>query len=107
MSSSGRLPFRLRYRTIVLLLALVVILWSGFSYWSEYSENAARLARERLAPPVGVPCQIVLGIDDSITGTIVDQSERWIVLAPQSSNDKSGSRIWIPRERVLLIRVER
>ncbi len=124
MSTSVKSPFRLRYRTIVLLLALVVILWSGFSYWSEYSENAARQARERLAPPLGVRCHVVfsggdLGIENmppthaevngttnSVSGTIVDQSERWIVLAPQSSNDKSGSRIWIPRERVLLISVD-
>ncbi|TWU29712.1 hypothetical protein Pla144_04910 [Bythopirellula polymerisocia] len=109
---------------MVLLLALMVILWSGFSYWSEYSDNAARIARERLAPPVGVRCQIVfsgedLGIErmpptpamvngatNSVTGKIVDQSERWIVLASESTDERSATKIWIPRERVLLIRVD-
>ncbi|QEG37877.1 hypothetical protein Pr1d_52250 [Bythopirellula goksoeyrii] len=109
---------------MVLLLALLVIFWSGFSYWSEYSENAARVARERLAPPLGVRCQVVFsgadlgienmspafgtvnGVENFVLGTIIDQSERWIVLAPQSEGEKATERIWIPRERVMLIRVE-
>lgn len=124
MATAGKSPFRLRYRTIVLLLALVVILWSGFSYWSEYSDNAARVARERLAPPLGVRCQIVFsgadlginnmppafgtvnGVENFVLGTIIDQSDRWIVLAPESAGEKAAERIWIPRERVLLIRVD-
>lgn len=109
---------------MVLLLALLVIFWSGFSYWSEYSENAARVARERLAPPLGVRCQVVfsgadLGIENMspafgtvngaknfVTGKIVDQSERWIVLSSEPVNEQSAEKIWIPRERVMLIRVE-
>ncbi len=122
MSSSNRSLFRLRYRTLVLLLALAVIFWSGFSYWSEYRENAARLARERLSPPMGISCQIVfsgndLGIErmppspatvngssNSLTGKIVDQSDRWIVFAPQDSD--ATTKVWIPRERILMIRVK-
>lgn len=122
MSTPLRSRFRPRYRTLVLLMAMAVIFWSGFSYWSEYRENAARLARERLAPPLGIHCQILFSgaelgtknmpptpatansAENSISGQIVDQSDRWIVLAPHE--EAPTTRIWIPRERILLIRVD-
>lgn len=108
MSTVPRPLFRIRYRTIILLMVVAMILWSGFSYWTEYSDNAARRARDLLAPPLGVLCRIELAADNQadVLGQIIEQSERWIVVQP-SSNPKTPNTpthpIWIPRERVLLI----
>jgi hypothetical protein len=89
-------------------LAVGMIVWSAFSYWTEYSENSARRARELLAPPLGVDCMITL--DDSEAkrygGKIVRQSDRWIVLKPAPSRilpDFPTFNVWIPRERILSI----
>jgi hypothetical protein len=102
--------FRVRYRTIILLMVVAMILWSGFSYWTEYSENATRRARELLAPPVGVRCRIELIAENKadILGEIIEQSERWIVVQPSGDSegpDAPTKTVWIPRERVLLIEV--
>lgn len=110
MSVAPRPFFRIRYRTALLLLAAAMVLWSGFSYWSEYSENAARRAREMLAPPLGVGCTITLdtGEYQQFNGKIVEQSERWIVLQqPPETNAPNTPRpnVWIPREQVLTIQV--
>jgi hypothetical protein len=112
MSTSPRSLFRVRYRTIILLMVVAMILWSGFSYWTEYSENAARRAREMLAPPVDVPCRIELDAANKadVLGEIIDQSERWIVVQPSRNPDTPNTPtypVWIPRERVLLIEVSR
>lgn len=112
MSTASRSLFRVRYRTIILLMVVAMILWSGFSYWTEYSENAARRARELLAPPIGVMCRIDLGAEGEpdVVGQIIEQSERWLVVKP--SRDEGGpdaptKTVWIPREKVLLIEVAR
>ncbi len=111
MATAPRSIFRIRYRTAILLLALAMILWSGFSYWSEYSENSARRARELLAPPVGVNCSVsVSGNEPALwRGKIIEQSERWIVLQqfpdPKTPN-LVRNRVWIPRERVESIEIQ-
>jgi hypothetical protein len=110
MSTAPRPFFRIRYRTALLLLAAAMVLWSGFSYWSEYSENAARRAREMLAPPLGVGCTITLdtGEYQQYNGKIVEQSERWIVLqqpVEQNASTNPPPNVWIPREQVLMIEV--
>jgi hypothetical protein len=111
MSPAHRPFFRVRYRTIILLMVVAMILWSGFSYWTEYSENAARRARDLLAPPVGVFCRIELNAEKAaISGEIIDQSERWIVVQPSRNPESPNtptSPVWIPRERVLLIEVSK
>jgi hypothetical protein len=110
MSTTPRPFWRIRYRTAILLLVLAMVLWSGFSYWSEYSENAARRARDLLAPPQGPHCAITLDVEgrERLFGTIVEQSERWIVLREthgEGSPTESRRTVWIPRERVLLIEI--
>jgi cytoskeletal protein RodZ len=110
MSTASRSLFRIRYRTIIMLMVVAIILWSGFSYWTEYSDNAARRARELLAPPLGVECSIELAGTElpSVVGTITDQSERWLVVQPSRSPDTPTAptnAIWIPRERILTIEV--
>lgn len=108
MATAPRTRYRPRFRTILLLFAVAMILWSGFSYWAEYSENAARRARERLAPPLGVECVIKLDSPNATLeqGIIIDQSDRWIVFqqADQGeSEDEPDKKLWIPRERILSI----
>jgi hypothetical protein len=110
MSTAPRPFWRIRYRTAILLLALAMVLWSGFSYWSEYSENAARRARDLLAPPVGLGCTITLdtGEYQQLNGKIIDQSDRWIVLqqsADPNAPNNPRPNVWVPRERVLTIEV--
>jgi hypothetical protein len=110
MSTAPRPFFRIRYRTALLLLAAAMVLWSGFSYWSEYSENAARRAREMLAPPTGANCTITLDTEQhpQFHGKIIEQSDRWIVLhQPADRNAPNNPRpnVWIPRERVLTVQV--
>ena len=106
MSAFPRPPFRLRYRTLVILMALLVILWSGVSYWMEYTENAAQRARELLAPPLSVTCNVELEGGKSFHGKILEQSERWIVLEPPPNTESKSRRTWIPRERILFIKMD-
>jgi hypothetical protein len=109
MSTAPRPFWRIRYRTAILLLALAMVVWSLFSYWSEYSENAARRARDLLAPPLGVECTITLdtGEYQQYYGRIIEQSERWVVLQQSAKPNGPAPRpnIWIPRERILTIEV--
>lgn len=93
-------------------MVVAMILWSGFSYWTEYSENAARRARDLLAPPVGVFCRIELDAENKpdVLGEIIDQSERWIVMQPSRNPESPNTPtnlVWIPREKVLLIEVSK
>jgi hypothetical protein len=87
-----------------------MVVWSAFSYWKEYSENSVRRARELLAPSSGANCTITLdGMDAVARGKIVDQSDRWIVLQQEPTVDtpnSPGKKLWIPRERVLLIEID-
>jgi hypothetical protein len=109
MSTAPRPFWRIRYRTTILLLALAMVVWSLFSYWSEYSENAARRARDLLSPPLGVGCKITLdtGEYQQLSGKIIEQSDRWIVLQPAEQDAPTNPRpnVWIPRERILTIEV--
>ncbi len=107
MASAPRSFFRIRYRTAILLLAVGMILWSGFSYWYEYSENSARRARELHAPPLGVTCTVKAISAEQLewTGKIIEQSERWIVLQTAPDHNNPMKHVWIPRERIESIAV--
>ena len=88
-----------------------MIVWSAFSYWTEYSENSVRRARELLAPPLGANCSIKASGNQSMLyhGKIVEQSERWIVLqltADDPTLNPLAKQVWIPRERIEAIEIE-
>lgn len=118
MSENGKNWFRLRWRTLFLLVIAGAVGWSAYSYWSEYSEHAARKAREMMAPTVGAQCTAIfrkaeLGLDSSrltpmeiqgvtnyVRGKFVQLNDDWIVLATPEEQQ-----LWIPREHVLLLRV--
>ena len=112
MSENGRTWFRLRWRTLFLLVIAGVVGWSAYSYWAEYSDIAARRAREMMAPPVGAKCTVELnGDDEAVTGRFVMLNDTWIVFREVTSTGRkpsssSSQRIWIPRDSVRLIRVE-
>lgn len=122
MSSNGRRSlFRFRIRTILLFLVLVIVAWSAFSYWTEYQEIAERKAREMLAPAHGAQCTAIfrrteLGVEtsrlfsaevdsvgNSVSGKFVQLNDQWLVLTSLDTEEE----YWIPREHVLLLRVER
>ena len=111
MSAAPRSMFRIRYRTIILLMVVGLISWSAFSYWKEYSENSARRARELLAPPLGVRCRVEFDATHgrpSLLGQIVQQSDRWIVLEVDPEDpSRPAPQFWLPREQVLLIEIFR
>ncbi len=113
--------FRFRIRTLLLGLILVVVGWSGYSYWVEYRQQAHRAARELLSPPLGATCTVIftheaLGLESgSVQATQIHSRENylrgrfalsngeWIVLDPLTGQ---GPQQWISRKHVLLIRVE-
>jgi len=119
MPENGKTWFRLRWRTLFLLVVLSAVAWSAYSYWSEYSEHATRKAREMMAPSVGAECTAILrkdelGLDSSrlmpmeiqgvtnyVRGKFVQLNDDWIVLATPSKQQ-----LWLPRQHVLLLRVE-
>lgn len=120
MPENGKTWLRLRWRTLFLLAIAGVVGWSGYSYWSEYSERTALKARELMSPTVGARCAVVFtaaalglernppgpaeinGASNAAYGNFVMQNDQWIVL-DQGANKP---RIWIAREHVMLIRVE-
>lgn len=104
MSRNGKTRFRPRWRTLLLLLLIGIVLWSAYSYWSEYSEQAARKARELMAPAVGSKCTIELSENESVTGIFAQLNDEWVVLS-EVTND-SPAETWIPREKVQRMRVE-
>jgi len=104
MPENSKSWFRLRWRTLLLLIVLGAVAWSGYSYWSEYSEQAARKARELMAPAVGANCKIELGDKNSVSGIFVKLNDEWIVLSEDSTDSKAET--WIPRENVQRMRVE-
>ncbi len=84
-----------------MLALLAAIAWSGYSYWAEYSELAARKAREMMAPAVGATCKIqVQGSDEMVSGKFVKLNDDWIVLS-----NGQGRQEWVPRGRVQMMRV--
>lgn len=105
MSTNGKTWFRLRWRTMFLLVIAAIVGWSGYSYWSEYSERAARKARELMAPVVGASCEIELGEGEAVSGTFVKLNDEWIVVSQSKAGSKSET--WIPREKVQRMRVRR
>ncbi|MEM8943879.1 MAG: hypothetical protein AAGD11_01755 [Planctomycetota bacterium] len=119
MPESGKSWLRVRWRTLFLLVIATIVGWSAYSYWQEYREQAAKRARELMAPSVGKTCWVIFrnaesgidrakygpasieGTENSVRGTFVKLNDEWIVLrAP------SNEQLWIPREHVLLMRVE-
>lgn len=88
-----------------LLVIAGVVGWSVYSYWSEYSEAAAKRARESMAPAVGASCTLTLRDSQTLVGTFVKLNDEWIVLQPDG--DSAKQEIWIPRESVSHMRVER
>jgi|GEM_PF-1719919 len=119
MAENGKAWFRLRWRTLFLLVVLGAIGWSAYSYWSEYSEQATRKARELMSPTVGTQCTVIFrneelgleqamltpmvidGVQNSVRGTFVKINDDWVVLA-----SAQGEQFWVPREHVLLLRIE-
>jgi len=120
MPETGKTRFRPRWRTLFLFTVLGAICWSAYSYWSEYSERAARKARDLMAPAVGAQCTVILrkgelGIDSSrlwpteiatvvnnVQGKFIQLNDEWIVLTAADQQQ-----VWIPRGHVLLMRVGR
>jgi len=118
MSENGKSWFRLRWKTLFLLAITGAVGWSAYSYWTEYSEHAARKAREMMAPAAGTQCTAILrkdelGLDSSrlmpmeiqgvtnyVRGKFVQLNDDWIVLTTPEEQQ-----LWIPREHVLLLRV--
>ena len=111
MPDSGKTWFRLRWRTLFLLVIAGVVGWSAYSYWSEYSERAARKARVLMAPAVGAHCTVLFRAvamknssdrpsPEQAVGKFVKLNDDWIVLA-----EAEGPEVWVSREQVLLIRV--
>ena len=121
MSDPPRRWFRLRIRTLLLLTLLAVIGLSIYSYWSDYMDLATRRERELLSPARGAYCTIVLrrellgidrmdaspatisGVANSVGGPFVLMNDQWIVLGGAREGQPQQ---WIPREHVLLLRVD-
>ena len=121
MANAPRRWFRVRLRTLVVLILLVTIGLSVYSYWSDYSERSRRLERELLSPNRGDFCTVVLkrdqvsverasptagnvnGVDNDVSGRFVLMNNEWIVLAGNNDGDPQQ---WIPRENIRLLRVE-
>ena len=119
MGDAPRRWFRFRLRTLLVVTMLVVIAASVYSYWSDYWEQSSRRERELLSPARGAGCTVILrgealGLDpaaektpwmdradNSIAGTFYLMNDEWIVI-----DVKPGSQQWIPREHVLMLRVE-
>jgi len=120
MSDSPRRWFRIRLRTLLLLVLLTTIGLSIYSYWSDYRDQAQRREREMLSPARGALCTVVLrrellgvarmaahpasvdGIDNSLEGRFELMNDQWIVLSGSREGDPQQ---WIPREHVLLLKV--
>ena len=117
MSAGGRPRFRVRLRTLLLLITVAVVAWSISSYWTDYRDRAERRARELLSPQVGAKCTVIFrpeelgtkhallkpgevgGVSNSVYGGFVQHNDKWIVL------ETGEEQLWIPRERVFLLRV--
>jgi hypothetical protein len=121
MSDSPRRWFRIRLRTLLLLVLLATIGLSVYSYWSDYIDEALRREREMLSPPRGALCTIVLrrellgpertaaeplidgDVSSSFSGPFVLMNDEWIVLGGATETEPQH---WIPRRHVLLLKVQ-
>jgi hypothetical protein len=119
MGDAPRRWFRFRLRTLLLATMLVVIAAACYSYWTDYSEQAARRERELLSPARGAACTVILrddalGVapstdrsswrdrrDNVIAGKFYLMNGEWVVL-----DLPDGAQQWIPRAHVLMLRVE-
>jgi hypothetical protein len=109
--------FRFRIRTLLLLTLLAVIALSIYSYWSDYMDESARREREMLSPAKGALCTVILRrdalgdeltdvrwlerADNFVSGKFFLMNDEWVVI-----DLKPGSQQWIPREHVLMLRVD-
>ncbi|MAT70491.1 MAG: hypothetical protein CMJ58_13315 [Planctomycetaceae bacterium] len=111
-------PRRLRLRTWLGLILVMLVVWSVASYWSDYREQSARRARENMAPVAGDYCTIVFasqavglersgtraaeinGTSNSISGTFVKMNDQWIVISTAESQR------WIARDKVLFLELK-
>jgi hypothetical protein len=122
MSDPPRRWFRFRIRTLLLLTLLTVIGLSVYSYWSDYMDQAMRRERELLSPARGAHCTVIFrsdllgleqmkpeaytsadGIANSVHGALLMTNDQWIVLAGSAEGQPQQ---WIPRENVLLLKVD-
>jgi len=119
MPENSKAWFRLRWRSMLLLVIAGTVGWSAYSYWSEYREQAARKAREIMAPTAGSQCTVLYrkealgaiinrltpvqieGAFNDVQGKFVKLNDDWIVLIAAN-----GQQLWVPRDHVLLMRVE-
>ncbi len=120
MADAPRRWYRVRLRTLVLLILLVVVGLSLYSYWSDYAEQATRRERELLSPAQGAACTVVLrreavgvtrmspapstvdGVENSVSGRFRLMNDEWIVL---DGDGEDAPQQWIPRENVWVIQV--
>lgn len=120
MSEPNRRWFRIRLRTLLLLILLAVIGMSVYSYWTDYRREQQRRARQLPFPAIGEPCTVVftghaLGVDlipfewaevdgtaRSLSARFRAVSDHWVVLQASPPDD---ALVWIPRENVLFLRV--
>lgn len=123
MSTSSRPWYRLRIRTLLILVILAIVAWSLFSYWSDYSERTARVSRELMSPQVGATCRILfrgdaIGVENSgvrwgevngvtnyLHGEFLRMNDQWLVI--ETTRDDSKFERWIPREQVLYLEIEK
>jgi hypothetical protein len=119
MADAPRRWFRFRLRTLLFVTMLVVIAAACYSYWTDYSEQAARRERELLSPARGAACTVILrdealGVasaagrpawrdrdDNFVAGKFYLMNDDWVVV-----DLADGAQQWIPRAHVLMLRVE-
>ena len=95
---------KIRWRTLLFGLLILVVGWRGYSYWTDYSDRAARKARERLAPQTGAMCTVTCTpeIDHTYFGRFVQMNDRWLVL---DATAEDAPQLWIPLQHIALLEV--
>jgi len=94
---------RIRWRTLLLGLIILVVAWSGYSYWSDYRDRAARKARETLSPQAGAICTVTCRKTDQVhRGPFVQMNDHWLVLGPTA---EGAPQLWIPRGHIDFLQV--
>jgi hypothetical protein len=121
MAESNRRWYRFRLRTLLLLILIVAIGMSAYSYWIDYRREQQRRARELPYPAAGDLCTVIFtgdslgfgpmspeaatvdGVSNYVRGRFRAIDDQWIVLEGQQASEPA---IWIPRDRVLLLKVD-
>jgi len=95
---------RIRWRTLLLGLLVFVVSWSGYSYWTDYRDQATRKARELLSPPSGALCTVftLQEIDQVHRGRFIQMNDHWLVLDPVAED---APQLWIRLEHIALLTV--